>query len=775
MAEVDLSGRKSLARTMKLSYAAGCLGTMWYVTISPQAIFNVFMANHLDASSTDLGLLVSCIQLAGIFQLASIFIYGALKLKKPYFIALHLVHRLLGLVLAFVALYVSGGGSKEAGVRAVIVALSLSWVLSNLSGSGWWSWMADLFPERIRGSFFLKRSAVSNIANVAWFFTATTLLDIFPGASSFNVYFFLFMTAGLAGVLDILLHWPIPEPAPLVPPERIKLADFTQPLRDRRFAAYSAAIGVAIFANNMIGPFQAPYLTSDKGIGAPNTWLGIMTVISQLIWVLAAPFWGTLMDRYGRKPVVVVGCFFSLSWIGYLLVTPANYIFVLPLIAVLGGFLGPAFWEGINQMMLSLAPERNRLAHVAWFWAAIGLISAGGSLVGGLLKDALAPVSLELWGFRLSSFHFVQAAALLMFLGCAYVISRLKVGHGGREIRPSRLVGMIAGSGLFKTVTTIDSLSKGEESGRVEAALHALSGDVGGLAAADIQGRLDDPDPHVREEAARALGRVKATEAVDALVEKLRDGGTGLRVEAAKALGRIGDGRAVEALAACMDGADEELQDACARSLGEIGGEGAVVAIRAMLKGELSERVAATGADAASRLGIFDAVLECYPRFRDTANPVLRRQYAVAIGNLLVRPGDFYRLMTGEGAEARLDKLFDRFERNVRAHAPKFRGPGKAAFRAGDAATAARAAFFAGKYPAALSSLADLSAAYLRGLFGEDKGEKELGECAFRADIQLGLFAWLMGRFAGDSPGSDAGWERLRLECLLAAYWFSEI
>ncbi len=61
----------------------------------------------------------------------------------------------------------------------------------------------------------------------------------------------------------------------------------------------------------------------------------------------------------------------------------------------------------------------------------------------------------------------------------------------------------------------------------------------------DIIRRLDDPDVEVREEAARALGRIGSAEAVEPLIRHLRDGHSTIRPYAARALGRIGDRRAV--------------------------------------------------------------------------------------------------------------------------------------------------------------------------------------------------------------------------------------
>jgi MFS family permease len=170
-----------------------------------------------------------------------------------------------------------------------------------------------------------------------------------------------------AGLLDIVSQAVTPE---ILPDERPAFEATTafEPLRNRSFVQYAVAIGLATFSMNLIGPFQSPYIVNPSTIGAPTTWLGIMSMLSQLLWVICAPFWGAVMDRWGRKPVVIAGTCLVLGWLGYLVVTPGNYFIVLPLVAVVSGFLSPAFWEGSYQMMLSLSSERNRVSYVAGTW-----------------------------------------------------------------------------------------------------------------------------------------------------------------------------------------------------------------------------------------------------------------------------------------------------------------------------------------------------------------------------------------------------------------------
>ena len=97
-----------------------------------------------------------------------------------------------------------------------------------------------------------------------------------------------------------------------------------------------------------------------------------MTVISQLTWVAIAPLWGFVMDRYGRKPAVLMGFLVGLTSLCYVFLTKGNYVYLLPLLSLAAGFFGPAFWEGSNQLMLTLAPRERRVVYISWYNTIIG-------------------------------------------------------------------------------------------------------------------------------------------------------------------------------------------------------------------------------------------------------------------------------------------------------------------------------------------------------------------------------------------------------------------
>ena len=71
--------------------------------------------------------------------------------------------------------------------------------------------------------------------------------------------------------------------------------------------------------------------------------------------------------------------------------------------------------------------------------------------------------------------------------------------------------------------------------------------------------------------AARALGEIKDTRAVEPLIEALKDSDKRVGIFAARALGNIGDARGVEPLIDALQDSDEEMRKWAADALEKLG------------------------------------------------------------------------------------------------------------------------------------------------------------------------------------------------------------
>jgi hypothetical protein len=762
-------------RAMNLNIILGSCGTLFVTVVAPGTIMNVFFKNQLGASSSALGLLVAVLNLASVFNLLSIVIFGRLRRVKPFWIIVMTTHRVLGFVPAAIALSVARGGSRVLGAQAILLALAVSWLFANLGTSGWWRWMADVIPEDIRATFFGRRSAIINGVTMLWFLLATVALDVLRDTNIFWIYFVLFAIGGVGGVLEAVLYVLIPEPQPREPRPVFKWADVVEPLRDVNFMRFSLSIAIWLFSVNILGPFIAPYITDPGRIGAPNTWLGIMMVITQASYVLTSTSWGMLMDRIGRKPVVLLGSLYPLSWIAYYFLTPGNYMWILPITALIQGVLSPAILDGAGQLMLTLTPPKSRTGYVAWYSILAGIIPSFGALLGGILEDALRGLNVRLAGnMRMGGFQVVILLCFALSVLSFFILSRIREG---REKPVGFLLSVLMTPQIFRTFLTINVLGRGEASTKVARALRSVEKGAGAIAVSDIIKRLDDPDDEVREEAARALGRIGAAEAVEPLIHHLRETHSTIRTYAARALGRIGDPRAVPVLIASLEGASEELMEACCQALGRMGARDALKPLLRILGEQRPQRVIVAASDAVSRLGSFEAALEILPRMHAAQGSVPQRQFAIAMGNLLGTPGEFYALVTGDSTarSLALEKLQQDAQRNLQALVGSVsvrRGPHDerdtllaAGRRLRDAVAQADHAPLIEELHTALLTLCRLLAS--RG-FGEDEA---LG-FAFMHSPTLGLGLWFASEVKSRLD-ELRGTELLEIDALLGMYFLA--
>ena len=760
---------------MRLNIAAGAMGMAWYAVCSAQQVMQVFFRNHLGATDTELGLLVALGQFIAPLHLVAILIYGWLNSRKRFWVISHLLHRGLGYVLAGVAIYSARGGDTALAVRIIMVSMGISFALTTVSAAGWWSWMADLVPESIRGTFFGRRSAVVHFINMLWFFGIQVSLDYLKTADTLYVYAVVFGVGGTLGILDILLHAFIPEPRPRSDEPRIGWREFVEPLRARDFMRFSAAIGLFTFSTSIFGPFVAPYITADVakgGIGAPNTWLGIMFAISQTVWIATVPAWGILMDRFGRKPIVILGAMFPAAWVGYLLLTPNNYVYILPVVALVGGLLSPGYWNGVGTMMLTLTPRRNRTAYIAWHSVVVGVIAAGGSILGGRLKDAVSAFRTDLWGIPVGSIHVVAAVSFALLVPSILLLSRIR---RGRERPVGFVVSLLATPGIFRTFRNLNVITGRTSSSRTARALRTMDGASSHVATEDVLQRLDDPDQEVREEAARALGRIGSYEAVDALVDQLRDPDSTIRQEAARSLGQIGHPRAVPALTEVLTSGSEELQEAAAQALGAIGDSPSRRRLRGLLDEPRTERVFASGAEAISKHGILEAAMDILPRMHETTNPVLRRQLAIAMGNLLGEPGEFYAYLTGETTQhgAGLGRLTRSARRAVRSFRPLADKAERGLLKEIEHdLQRLRGLMEGGSYRPAIEGLAPHIRSLVGLVIGRECEDEVALDFAFGQDVRLGLGYWFVQETRRRMATIDDE-ELLHIDALLALYFLS--
>ncbi|MDA3835321.1 MAG: MFS transporter [Spirochaetales bacterium] len=654
----DTKGRaitkKRINRSLMYSLVGGGFGSVWFLFTSPQQLLTILVKNNLGASSSLLGLFLGARNIISIFHLVAILIYSRLKTIKKFYLTMGFIHRSQTFLIAAASFYAASGGNRKLALYMIMISSLLTFSLGNMAGSGWWAWMNQIVPPDRRSSYFGKRSSLAQTLNIITFLTATISLDLFK-SQVFYVFGFIYLAAAILGVTETSLHLSIPEPAK--PPEdhtASKLSTFMQPFQNKNFRTLCIVAGISLKGINISAPFFTPMITDPEQIGAPTFWIGIIFAISQFTWVLLIPLWGTLMDRFGRKPVTMVGMIFPFSYIGYLFITPGNYHILLPIIALVGGVFAPALYEGLNQVMLSLVPKKNQTSYIAWYWALLGMIQALGPIFGGYLLESTESIPLLIF-----SSIATMIVAFLLF-------DTVKTG---KELKFRRLVSTISSPGIIKAYFNIPILGKSANVEKVGKALQNMHSSQGSLALDEIVIRLDDAVDEVREEAVKALGRIGNTAAEEVLIKYLRNPDSLVRTQCARALGHMRSVNAAPLLIDALHSSDEHLVETAARALGRIDSPESAQALLKLFSEPRSIIVKAASAEGLSgkkeRISVLYNVLALCDQ---TENPVIRKQLFISIGNIIGKPGEFYQYLTGtdQAREDAVQKLFSSIQRHLK-------------------------------------------------------------------------------------------------------------
>jgi len=462
-------------------------GVVWMALVSGDQM-RAF-ARILGFNDMAFGILAAMPFLATFGQLNAAVIVERTGLRKFLFLDSAAYSRLLWIPVALVPLLLPF--PPVLAVTAVLILLAGSNFLAALSAPAWMTWMGDLIPRRIRGRYFARRAQITQVVQIVVVVGASLLLDWVTVPGSSETYqgqpmllwtiCAMFAVAGVFGTIDILLFRRIRE---LVPPPRqeavsggviidiprparrtpVSLVAYAgrylaamirelllEPLRDRVFRNYVFYGGTITFTATCAGWYFWRHATEALGFTKLGTNMLFM-VIGPVAGTLTAGWWGRMMDRWGRRPVLILGTIGTVlslvpwifTWrgigsprfvidavnglagaIGALLGRPGAVWLASDspvgsyLLAALGCVFGGSSWTGVGLaqtgIVMGFSDGQGRSRYVA---ASSVLISVGGvlgGLIGGMVAqsfESLQANPIALGPIRWTNWHVTFLLAL---------------------------------------------------------------------------------------------------------------------------------------------------------------------------------------------------------------------------------------------------------------------------------------------------------------------------------------------------------------------------
>ncbi|MGB5820326.1 MAG: MFS transporter [Saonia sp.] len=156
-----------------------------------------------------------------------------------------------------------------------------------------------------------------------------------------------------------------------------------------------------------------------------NFHIGMLTSIYPLFQLLFVIVWGKLSDKYGRKPLIVIGL------IGFvvmnLLTGLATSLTMLYIARIVGGIFTSSVIPVSNAYLSDITSEKRRTKIMAWSGVAISSGLIFGPVLGGFLSQTNLHLKFSFGVFHLDRFSvpFILAA-LLGFIVVLIIIKWLK-------------------------------------------------------------------------------------------------------------------------------------------------------------------------------------------------------------------------------------------------------------------------------------------------------------------------------------------------------------
>jgi MFS family permease len=422
---IDDSVAASMAtvnRAMRLTYLQAMLGAA-SVALTGGAFITGF-ALKLGADTIHIGLMSTLPMLCILVQLlaAAVVERGADRRRMTILWSLGGVFGWVGVLL----IPLLGGGPSLGKVWLLIGTLTLITLFAYVAGSARGSWVGDLIPETMRGAFFGRLFMYSAIVSGVFGLLGGRLMDGLKhqGAGAFCALFAV--GAGL-GLFSVLLYLPQPHASP-APAEGACFRTHVRATFANRPFMLVMLYALLWSLQSIAWPFYNTYMLDDLKMS--YFWISFTGIPAMLTMVLASPFWGRIVDRYGCRPVLVActaACVpIPLVWLW--LDTPLAVTVVVSAVNLFGGFLGSGISVALSTLVYKATPSAGRAVQFAIYSILVTLAAAPMPTLGGALPGLLAR-----WGIH-ADVRVTFYACIPLMLAALFAARALREADAGSTI-----------------------------------------------------------------------------------------------------------------------------------------------------------------------------------------------------------------------------------------------------------------------------------------------------------------------------------------------------
>ena len=350
----------------------------WYsVMTGLTASFMGVYALSLGASDTMLGWLSSLPALIALLsQIPAAVITERQPQRLKVLVPFSLVFRSGYLLFAFIPLLPLTPTVRAWVFIALVSLINFPGAVANVS---WAAMMGDIFPTTLRGRIFSDRNMLLGIVTMLCTLSAGPLLDSIRYPYNFMTLFIVSFTALMFSTWYLLKIKENPPAVTTIKSVPTRWSGIRQTLQDKNFLFFAIALFVVHLGFNISAAMWT--ILHVKVLLLSKTYIGAITVISQLVSVLTYRWWGRFADKYGPKLALFlsIALFMPQPWLHNFIVRPWPLI---PL-SILNGFAGAGFGMVLFNVLLDISPdEKARPSYIAVFNTMMGITGFVTPLLG---------------------------------------------------------------------------------------------------------------------------------------------------------------------------------------------------------------------------------------------------------------------------------------------------------------------------------------------------------------------------------------------------------
>ncbi len=424
----NTGGSLSLRQQLAFALYAWTFGSVWLWSITGAAMTRFSL--EMGLPEYGFGVLATLPFVGTLLQVPASYLLEKFGRRKQAFLWLAGIGRMMWTFTAMIPWMLPG--ARAWWWPMMLLSILFSWSCMQASAPAWMNWMSDVIPRQIRGRYFGLRNQIGQPIGLITTLGIGYALDqaaIVQGTRPdimLKVTSAVLGVAGLVGTLDILCFRFVDDPVDKHEPNTDGLLRMMlRPLKEKEFRRFLAFNFMLTLAIGCIG--QYIWLYAFDVVGWSNQRANIMLIgIPLIVRMFSFTIWGRLIDRLGKKPVMLIVCAVSmLDSIGWLMVGPDRFVlgYALVLMAV---FAWPGMEIANFNFILNLAgggrgkDRAGGVAYVAVNSIAIGL----GGILSGLL-GALVAMTLGGWSRDLPvlDIHLTYHSVLLIGMGVLKFVS----------------------------------------------------------------------------------------------------------------------------------------------------------------------------------------------------------------------------------------------------------------------------------------------------------------------------------------------------------------